>query len=250
MTSRLGDLLALSSMFASLRLAAVVALTAATALPASAQDRPERADTVEFKIGRRVQIIRAPGTERQQRIEIRRGGDTTDVRLDVDPAMVDRWMRRILILDNDTTEAASTDSLGVPVRIRLRTRRAPHDGERTSDDRPSDLQRDIEIVQRDDDGTVRPGRPAGLWVERLSDDERPSGDVVIPRGDDVRVRRETQEETVRVIRDGDVLRIERHGEPTRTFPLRRAAGAQPDGTLVVLDGTGGTWIYLPPKAQK
>lgn len=264
------------------RLVATAVLVAAVALPAAAQERPERADTVEFKIGRRVQIIRAPGSERQQRIEIRRGGDTTDVRLDVDPEMVDRWMRRILVLDSDSADARTDDdSLGVPVRVRLRTRRAPHNGERISEERTLEFRsddgqsrrivlhdgeplhenapeivRDVEIVRRDADGTVRPGRPSGLWVERLDDGERPGSDVTVLRDDerpggDVRVRREAlvREENVRVTRDGDVLRIERSGEPARTLPLRRPPGAQPDGTLVVPDGKGGTWIYLPPRPQ-
>lgn len=89
--------------------------------------------------------------------------------------------------------------------------------------------------------------PAGLWVERVEDGERPGGDVRVIR--DGERPGSTVEETVRVIRDGDVLRIERSGQPARTVPLRRTPGPQPDGTLVVPDGNGGTWIYLPPKAQ-
>jgi len=277
---------------ASLRLTAIAVLAAATALPAAAQDRParpERADTVEFKLGRRIQIVRAPGSERQQRIRISRDRDTTDVTLDINPEMAERWMRRILILDDDTTETrADDDSLGVPVRVRMRTRRAPgahDDAERYSEERTVELRtadgqtqrfvlrdgeplpdavrdlapeaiREIEIVRRDTDGTVRPGRPSGLWVERAGAGQRPGGEVVVLRDGDlpgagVRIFRNgsAMEENVRVIRDGDVLRIERDGQPSRTVRLNRTPQQRPDGTLVVPDGKGGTWLYLPPKPQ-
>lgn len=279
-----------------LRLSLAAALAASFALPAAAQTRPqprpqpaERADTVEFKLGRRVQIVRTPGTDRQQRVRISRDRDTTDVTLDINPDAFEGWMRRILILDDDTAAVRTGDTLGVPLRVRLRTRRAPgttaadaprgqrlvelvtRDG-RVLRDTLSDGQplpeawraldpEDIRslnlhtVVRRDADGTLRPGRASALRVERVPDGTRPGGEVLILRDGDtpggaVRLFRdgEAVEEDVRVVRDGQTVRIERNGT-TRTVRLARTPETRADGTLVVPDGKGGAWIYLPPRGQ-
>ena len=160
-----------------LRLALPLAFAAApvAALAQASTDGPPRADTVAFRArGQRVEIVRAPGTDRQQRVEIRHGSDTLGVQLDVDPETIVRWMRRLFVLDADADSATARtgdDSLGVPVRLRLRTRRAP--ARPTADTTAAPL--------RDADGTVRTGRPGRLWVERLRDGERPGGDVPILR---------------------------------------------------------------------
>lgn len=167
-----------------LRLALPLAFAAApvAALAQASTDGPPRADTVAFRArGQRVEIVRAPGTDRQQRVEIRHGSDTLGVQLDVDPARIERWMRRIFVLDDardadSATARPGDDSLGVPVRLRLRTRRAPA---RPVSDTTSALRPAAPL--RDADGTVRAGRPGRLWVERLRDGERPGGDVPILR---------------------------------------------------------------------
>ena len=193
--------------------------------PRAEARREGRADTVEFKArGQRVQIVRAPGTDRQQRVEIRHGGDTLGVQLDVDPAMIDRWMRRIFVLEADTAEVRSgDDSLGLPLRIRLRTRRAPA---RPASDTTAALR--LGSPLRDADGTILPARAGGLWVETLRDGERPGGDVAVlheterPGGD------------VPTVRDGEPMRAAYVPVPTRLFrrdvsPRGEALPAAPVG---------------------
>ncbi len=199
--------------------------------------RPAERDSVVIETRNRRVVVEGAGDSARVvvRREGRERGDTLRLRM----PDLDRVFRRVRVVDGDSTVAL--DSLLLRGGRRWRVRLDSLFGaERRSDDR------------RDRDG-VRQLRLQGNTVEEevtRSDDGTVTRRVIVRRPDGAEPGERSE---MRVMVEGDELRIN-DGRETRTIRLPRDRAAvrerRADGTLVVPDGEGGTWIYVPPASRR
>lgn len=199
---------------------------------------PERDSLIIEMSNRRIVV---EGTGDSARVVVRRDGRSRTDTVHLRVPDLDRVFRRVRVVDGDST--VSLDSMLIRGGRRWRVRLdsifgGPERRERT------------ERTGRDADGSAAT-RSRGHVVEETV--TRGTDGAVVTRRVVTRTDDGTGEPTeLRVEVDGDVIRIDDgtgvrtvrrppSGEGRPATPERRA-----DGTVVVPDRDGGTWIYVPP----